>query len=52
MLEKPDLEDQLILSRLEDGYGLQASRLTFLPLGADVNIAVYRPERKICRPFF
>jgi spectinomycin phosphotransferase len=42
MLEKPDLQDQLILSRLQDEYGLQVSQLTFLPLGADVNTAVYR----------
>jgi spectinomycin phosphotransferase len=42
MLEKPDLQDQLIISRLQDEYGLQVNRLTFLPLGADVNTAVFR----------
>ncbi len=42
MLEKPDLPDALILSRLQEEYGLQATQLTFLPLGADVNTAVYR----------
>ena len=42
MLEKPDLKDKLIISRLQDEYGLHISRLTFLPLGADVNTAVYR----------
>jgi len=42
MLEKPDLQEQLIISRLLDEYCLQASELTFLPLGVDVNAAVYR----------
>jgi len=41
MLEKPDLQDQLIISRLQDEYGLQVNQLTFLPLGADVNTAVF-----------
>ena len=42
MLEKPDLQDQLIISGLQEEYGLQVARVTFLPLGADVNTAVYR----------
>jgi spectinomycin phosphotransferase len=42
VLEKPDLQDQLIISRLQDGYGLHVAQVTFLPLGADVNTAVYR----------
>ena len=42
MLERPDLHDDLILSRLQDEYGLPASRVEFLPLGYDVNAAVYR----------
>ena len=42
MLEKPDLQDQLILTRLQDEYGLHVNQLTFLPLGADVNTAVFR----------
>ncbi|MBE3038771.1 MAG: aminoglycoside phosphotransferase family protein [Chloroflexi bacterium] len=42
MLEKPDLQNQLITARLRDEYGLQVAQLTFLPLGADVNTAVYR----------
>jgi len=42
MLEKPDLQDQLIISRLQDEYGLHVNQLTFLPLGADVNTAVFR----------
>ena len=42
MLEKPDLEEVLILSRLEEAYDLHATELAFLPLGVDVNAAVYR----------
>ena len=42
MLEKPDVQDQVIIDRLQDEYGLHVNQLTFLPLGADVNTAVYR----------
>lgn len=42
MLEKPDLDDQLILRRFHEEYGLQAVQAAFLPLGYDVNTAVYR----------
>jgi spectinomycin phosphotransferase len=44
MLEKPDIQDQHIITCLQANYGLQVARLTFLPLGADVNTAVYRVE--------
>ena len=44
MLEKPDLPDHFILCRLQDEYGLQVAQVTFLPLGADVNTAVYRVD--------
>jgi spectinomycin phosphotransferase len=42
MLEKPDLAEEKIITSLQDAYGLVVSQLTFLPLGADVNAAVYR----------
>ena len=42
MLEKPDITDGLIISRLQDEYGLRVTDLTFLPLGADLGTAVYR----------
>ncbi len=42
MLEKPSIPDSRILSQLKTGYDLDAARLSFLPLGADVNTAVYR----------
>jgi spectinomycin phosphotransferase len=42
MLEKPDLPEHLILSRVQAEYGLPVAQLTFLPLGADFNTVVYR----------
>ena len=42
MLEKPDLPDQLIISRLQEEFNLRVAELTFLPLGADLGTAVYR----------
>ena len=42
MLEKPDLEDQLIIDCLQEEYGLRVAEIAFLPLGADLNTAVYR----------
>ena len=52
MLEKPDLPDQLIIARVRDEFGLQVAQLAFLPLGADVNTAVYRLETKDSTPYF
>jgi spectinomycin phosphotransferase len=42
MLEKPDIPDELIISRLQEEYGLHVAALTFLPIGADQGSAVYR----------
>jgi spectinomycin phosphotransferase len=42
MLEKPDILDELIISRLQEEYNLRVTELTFLPLGADLRTAVYR----------
>lgn len=42
MLEKPNLQDQRIIACVQDEYGLRVKTLTFLPLGADVNTAVFR----------
>ena len=44
MLEKPELEDEKIINCLQDEYGLSVEKLSFLPLGADLNTAVYRVE--------
>ena len=42
MLEKPNIQDELIISRLQEEYNLHISSLTFLPIGADIGSIVYR----------
>ncbi len=42
MLEKPDIADETIITGIQLNYGLTIHHLAFLPLGADVNTAVYR----------
>ncbi len=44
MLEKPDLPDQAILACLQREYSLQVEDLSFLPIGADLNTAVFRVD--------
>jgi spectinomycin phosphotransferase len=41
MLEKPDIPDQLIISRLQEEYEIRANELHFRPSG-DINAAAYR----------
>ena len=52
MLEKPDLGDEAILSGLQHAYGLRAAQIAFLPLGVDVNAAVYRVVADDGTPYF
>jgi spectinomycin phosphotransferase len=52
MLTKPDLQDEKILACLEADFGLRVVRLTFLPLGADMNTAVYRAIAADKVPYF
>ena len=42
MLEKPAIDERDILSHAQAVYKLHAVQLTFLPLGVDMNTAVYR----------
>jgi len=42
MLIKPDLKDEEIIACLQNAYGLDIATVSFLPLGADFNTAVYR----------
>ena len=42
MLIKPNLKNEEIIACLRDAYGLTVEKITFLPLGADFNTAVYR----------
>ncbi len=52
MLEKPDLPDDRLNSCLHDDYGLRIAEISFLPLGADVNTAVYRAVTEDGTPYF
>ncbi len=52
MLEKPDLQDEKIIACLRDEYGLNVVQVTFLPLGADRNTAVYRVVADDETPYF
>src|SRR5215216_7844527 len=52
MLEKPNISDELIISRLQDEYSLHVSTLTFLPIGADMGSAVYRVIAKDYTAYF
>jgi spectinomycin phosphotransferase len=42
MLEKPNISDELIISRLQEEYNFHVIQLSFLPIGADSRTAVYR----------
>lgn len=44
MLEKPGLPDEVILDCLARDFGMKASAISFLPLGADLHTAVYRAD--------
>lgn len=42
MLDKPDIPEGPLAGNVSDAFGLRLERLEFLPLGADLNTAVYR----------
>lgn len=50
MLEKPPLDETKILDCLLQDYGVAATEIEFLPLGADPNTAVYRADGD--QPYF
>jgi spectinomycin phosphotransferase len=52
MLTKPDIREGDIAACLDSQYGLRAVQVTFLPLGADVNTAVYRVAAQDGTPYF
>lgn len=51
MLEKPAIVDEAIVACVQATFGLAVDRLEFLPLGADVNTAVYRLTARQ-KPYF
>ncbi|WP_115704211.1 phosphotransferase enzyme family protein [Legionella sainthelensi] len=52
MLIKPDLKEEEIVKCLWDVYGLIVDKIFFLPLGADLNTAVYRVRTSTERDYF
>jgi spectinomycin phosphotransferase len=52
MLEKPDLPDEKLISCLRGDFGLSVAEIIFLPLGNDVNTAVYRVVADDGTPYF
>jgi len=45
MIEQP-LSNQRIIDCLNTDYGIKVTRLTFLPIGADMNASVYKAEAR------
>ena len=52
MLTPPPIPTHRIAAHLRAAYALPAARITFLPLGADANTAVYRVEDASGAPYF
>ena len=52
MLEKPELPDEKLIACLQAAYALHSSQIAFLPLGADVNTAVYQVITSDTTPYF
>jgi spectinomycin phosphotransferase len=52
MLTQPDLAADSIIACLHEQYEIDVSRVTFLPLGADINAAVYRIDADDGAPYF
>lgn len=52
MLEPPPIPPALLLDRLRTEYNLSPTRVTFLPIGADINTAVYRVDVPSGAPYF
>lgn len=44
MLEKHALSDQAIIKCLNMNYGIAATTLTLLPIGADTNASIYKAQ--------
>ncbi len=52
MLEEPAIDSLALCSTLHDAYNLTVTDLRFLPLGADLNTAVYRVATKDTHDYF
>lgn len=52
MLEKPAVPDEVLLASLRDHFGVRATEIAFLPIGNDVDTAVYRVTADNAIPYF
>lgn len=52
MLEKPNLQDKQIITRLRASYGIPVTEIEFLPLGNDSIAWVYRVRTHDGQPYF
>jgi len=52
MIEKQPLSDQRIVSCLKTNYGIEVTKLLFLPLGADIHASVYKAQALDQRSYF
>jgi spectinomycin phosphotransferase len=52
MIEKHTLPSHYIIDRLNIDYGIAVSAFTFLPLGADINAAVYKADTRSGPSYF
>jgi len=52
MLGKPQVADEALIACLHDHYGLHITQIAFLPLGNDVDTAVYRVAADDATPYF
>lgn len=52
MLEKPDLDEERLITHLRTAFGLPVVTIDFLPLGADANTAVYRATTRDGTAYF
>jgi spectinomycin phosphotransferase len=52
MLDKPSILDTSLIECLHDRYALPIQQISFLPLGADRNTAVYRADAEEGASYF
>lgn len=52
MLEKPDLDEERLITHLRTAFSLPIVSIEFLPLGADANTAVYRAAARDGTAYF
>ncbi|GJM41473.1 MAG: spectinomycin phosphotransferase [Ardenticatenaceae bacterium] len=52
MLEKPAIAEEAIVACVQEAFGLRVREISFLPLGADMNTAVYRLVTPVRKHYF